>query len=44
MDGTGTNNTHVSREGRENVDGLLTDRLRIYTGIGFKNINTLTLA
>ena len=29
MDGTGTNNTHVSREGQENVDGLLTDRLRI---------------
>ena len=27
--GTGTNDTHVSREGRENVDGLLTDRLRI---------------
>ena len=29
MEGTGTNNMHVSREGQENVDGLLIDRLRI---------------
>ena len=42
MDWTGTNNTHVSREGRENVDGLTHCQVS-YTGIGLKNINTFTL-